>query len=89
MPSFAELIQQASARAWLESRSAVMLGALQALAPSHATKRWTWFSTFARRAPYLPGILFITVGVDAGYHGWNGLSAQAAPAASVSAPAGG
>jgi ABC-type nickel/cobalt efflux system permease component RcnA len=89
MPSFAELILQASARAWLEILSAVLLGALNRLAPSHATKRWTCFSTFAHRAPYVSGILIFGFGVDVGYQGWTGLSAQAAPAASETASAGG
>ena len=89
MPSFAELIQQASARAWLEIPSAVPLGAFNGLAPSHATMRCTWFSTFARRVPYVSGIRIIGFGVEVGYHGRTGLSAQAAPTASDSASAGG
>lgn len=67
----------------------VTVGAAAALSVRHATKRWSWFSTFARRAPYFSSILIIAVGLYVGYHGWTGLSAQAAPAASVSAPAGG
>lgn len=67
----------------------VTVGAAAALSVRHATKRWSWFSTFARRAPYFSSILIIAVGLYVGYHGWTGLSAQAAPAANVSAPAGG
>lgn len=86
MPSFAEPIQQASARAWLEVPSSVLLGALNGLASSHATMRWTWLSTFARRTPYVSGIPILGFGVDVGDHGWIGLSA---PVASDSASAGG
>lgn len=39
----------------------------------HATKRWSWFSTAARRAPYLSGLLIVAVGLYVGYHGWLGL----------------
>lgn len=67
----------------------VAVGAAAALSVRHATKRRAWFSSFARRAPYVSGVLIIAVGLHVGYHGWAGLSAQAAPAASVSAPAGG
>ena len=67
----------------------VAVGAAPALGVPHATKRRAWFSTFARRAPYVPSVLIIAVGLHVGYHGWRGLSAHAAPAASVSAPAGG
>ena len=34
MPSFAELIQQSSAHAWLFIPSAILLGALTALSPA-------------------------------------------------------
>lgn len=57
----------------------VAVGAAAALSVGHATKRWTWFSTLARRAPYLSGILIIAVGLYVGYHGWIGLGAKAAP----------
>lgn len=67
----------------------VAVGAAAALSVRHATKRRTWFSTFARRAPSVSGVLIIAVGLHVGYHGWADLSAQAAPAASVSRPRGG
>ena len=54
----------------------VAVGAAAALSVRHATKRWSWFSTFARRAPYFSGILLIGVGLYVGIHGWMGLSAQ-------------
>lgn len=53
----------------------VSVGAAAALSVRHAAQRWTWFSTFARRAPYFSGILLIGVGLYVGIHGWMGLSA--------------
>jgi nickel/cobalt exporter len=56
----------------------VSVGAAAALSVRHATRRWSWFGTFARRAPYFSSILIIAVGLYVGYHGWAGVSAQAA-----------
>ncbi|MFG1352548.1 MAG: nickel/cobalt efflux protein RcnA [Rhizobiales bacterium 24-66-13] len=56
----------------------VTVGAAAALSVRHATKRWSWFSTFARRAPYFSSLLIIAVGLYVGYHGWAGLSAAGA-----------
>ena len=67
----------------------VDVGAAATLSVRQATKRRAWFSSFARRAPSVSGVLIIAVGLHVGYHGWAGLSAQAAPAASVSGPRGG
>ncbi len=64
----------------------VVVGAVAALSVRHADKRWSWFSTVARRAPYLSGILIVAVGVYIGIHGWMGLTAQTAlpaPAAEI------
>lgn len=64
----------------------VVVGAVAALSVRHADKRWSWFSTVARRAPYLSGILIVAVGIYIGIHGWMGLTAQAAlpaPAAEI------
>ncbi len=61
----------------------VAVGAAAALSVRHATKRWSWFATFARKAPYFSGILIILVGLYVGYHGWIGLAAQAAAPASA------
>jgi nickel/cobalt exporter len=55
----------------------VSVGAAAALSVRHATQRWTWFSTLARRAPYASGVLIIAVGLYVGYHGWVGLEAMA------------
>jgi len=57
----------------------VAVGAAAALSVRHATQRWSWFSTFARRAPYFSGILLIGVGLYVGIHGWAGLSFREAP----------
>lgn len=51
----------------------VAVGAVAALSVRHATKRFSWFSTVAQRAPYLSGILIILVGVYVAYHGLNAL----------------
>ncbi|TQN57151.1 nickel/cobalt efflux transporter RcnA [Agrobacterium tumefaciens] len=66
----------------------VTVGAIAALSVRQATKRWSWFSTFARRAPYVSSMLIIAVGVYVGIQGWIGLQAHAAttPATTISAP---
>jgi nickel/cobalt exporter len=66
----------------------VAVGAAAALSVRHATKRWSWFSTFARRAPYFSGLLLIGVGLYVGIHGWMGLSSQASrsPQAALTLP---
>lgn len=56
----------------------VTVGAIAALSVRHATKRWSWFSTLARRAPYVSSLLIIAVGIYIGIHSWQGLAAQAA-----------
>lgn len=53
----------------------VTVGAAAALSVRHATKRWSWFSTIARRAPYVSGLLIILVGLYVGFQGWQGLDA--------------
>lgn len=58
----------------------VTVGALAALSVRHATTRWSWFGTLARRAPYVSGLLIVLVGLYVGFHGLQGLSAQAEPA---------
>ena len=49
----------------------VAAGVLAALSVRHVSKRWTGFSTVARRAPYISGVLIVLVGA---YTGWLGLS---------------
>lgn len=56
----------------------VTVGAVAALSVRQATKRWSWFSTVARKAPYVSGLLIIAVGIYIGVHGWQGLAAQGA-----------
>lgn len=51
----------------------VTVGAAAALSVQHATKRFAWVSTFARRAPYFSSGLIISVGLYVGFHGWRGL----------------
>jgi len=51
----------------------VTVGAAAALSVRHATKRFSWFSTVARRAPYFSSLLIVCVGLYVGYQGWAGL----------------
>lgn len=53
----------------------VSAGVLAALSVNHVAKRWSGFSTFARRAPYASGVLIIIVGLYTGYEGWRGIEA--------------
>lgn len=55
----------------------VTVGAAAALSVRHATRRWSWFGTFVRRAPYFSSILIIAVGLYVGFHGWTGLKTHA------------
>lgn len=60
----------------------VTVGAAAALSVRHVGRRVTWFSTIARKAPYVSGILIVAVGLYVGWHGYQGLTAHAAaPAA--------
>ena len=54
----------------------VAVGAAAALSVRHAAKRFSWFSTLARRAPYFSSILIIGVGLYVAYHGFVGLQAM-------------
>lgn len=56
----------------------VTVGAAAALSVRHASTRWSWFGSVARRAPYFSSILIIAVGVYVGIQGWAGLSGHAA-----------
>ncbi len=47
----------------------VTVGAVAALSVRHATKRLSWLSTVAQRAPYFSGVLIILVGLYVSYHG--------------------
>jgi nickel/cobalt exporter len=47
----------------------VMAGVIAALSVRHVSRRWSGFSTFARRAPYFSSALIALVGLYIGYHG--------------------
>ena len=66
----------------------VAVGTAAALSVRHAGQRWSWFGTFARKAPYFSSILIIAVGLYVGYQGWAGI-ANAAALARTLAPAAG
>ena len=51
----------------------VTVGAVAALSVRHATKRYSWFSTVAHRAPYFSSVLIIAVGAYVGLTGWLGI----------------
>lgn len=63
----------------------VTVGALAALSVRHAAKRWTWFNTVARRAPYVSSLLIIAVGIYVGIQGWRGLEAGYHEASNIAA----
>lgn len=47
----------------------VASGVLAALSVKHVSKRWSGFGEFARKAPYVSGVLILMVGVYVGYQG--------------------
>lgn len=51
----------------------VLSGALAALSVKHASKRWSGFGEFARKAPYFSGALILLVGFYVGYQGLHAL----------------
>ncbi|MCR6478479.1 nickel/cobalt efflux protein RcnA [Variovorax sp. ZS18.2.2] len=53
----------------------VAAGVVAALGVKHASKRFSGFGTFARRAPYASSALIILVGLYVGYHGVQSLHA--------------
>ena len=53
----------------------VLSGTVAALSVRHASKRWSGFGTFARRAPYFSSFVITLVGLYTGYLGWQGLAA--------------
>jgi nickel/cobalt exporter len=54
----------------------VSAGVLAALSIRHVEKRWSGFSDFARRAPYVSAIVIFCVGLFMGWSGWHGLPAK-------------
>ncbi len=53
----------------------VAVGAAAAIGVGHASRRWSGFDAFARRAPYASSLLIIAVGIYVGWHGWSAISA--------------
>lgn len=53
----------------------VSAGVVAAVGVKHASKRFSGFGTFARRAPYASSALIILVGLYVGYHGMQSLHA--------------
>lgn len=51
----------------------VSAGVIAALSIRHVEKRWSGFSEFARRAPYVSAALIICVGLYMGWSGWHAL----------------
>jgi len=48
----------------------VTVGVAASLGMKHASERWSWFGTFARRAPYASSALVLVVGIAIGIQGW-------------------
>ena len=55
----------------------VTVGAAAALSVRHATKRYAWFGSFMRKAPYFSGALIFMVGFYMALQGWFQLAARA------------
>lgn len=51
----------------------VASGVLAALSVKHVSKRWSGFGEFARKAPYISGVLILMVGVYVGHQGLQSL----------------
>jgi nickel/cobalt exporter len=51
----------------------VTAGVLAALSIKHVARRWSGFSTFARRAPYASAALIVMVGLYTGWLGFQGI----------------
>ncbi|OAT16403.1 nickel/cobalt efflux transporter [Buttiauxella noackiae ATCC 51607] len=52
----------------------VTVGVAAAVSVQQATKRWSGFSTIARRAPYFSSVLIALVGLYMGIHGYIGIT---------------
>lgn len=51
----------------------VSAGVLAALSIRHVSSRWSGFSSFARRAPYVSAALIVVIGLYTGWLGWQGI----------------
>lgn len=54
----------------------ITVGAVAALSVRHASKRFSWFGGFARKAPYFSSLLILLVGIYTALHGWAQLVAR-------------
>lgn len=54
----------------------VTVGMAAAISVRHASKHYTWFGTFVRKAPYFSSALILIIGVYMGLHGWLQLAVQ-------------
>lgn len=61
----------------------VAAGVLASLSVRHVQKRWSGFSTFARRAPYASGMLMLVIALYMGYSGIIGLQRAPTPQAAA------
>jgi nickel/cobalt exporter len=52
----------------------VTVGVAAACSVRHVSKRWSGFTTFTRRAPYVSSALIVLIGLYTAYLGWSGLS---------------
>ena len=52
------------------------VGAAAEISVRHVGRRVSWFSTVARKAPYVSGVLIVAVGLYVGWHGITGLAAH-------------
>ncbi len=57
----------------------VLVGVAASLSVRHIQKRWSGFSTFARRAPYASAALMIVIALYMGVSGWIGLTGGHVP----------
>ncbi|ENN85473.1 nickel/cobalt efflux system RcnA [Rhizobium freirei PRF 81] len=66
----------------------VSAGVLASLSVRHVQKRWSGFSSFARRAPYASGMLMLLIALYMGYSGLEGLRSGPRPAEAATAASG-
>jgi nickel/cobalt transporter (NicO) family protein len=57
----------------------VSAGVIASLSVTHIQKRWSGFSTLARRAPYASGVLMLLIALYMGVSGWIGLTGGQLP----------
>jgi nickel/cobalt exporter len=51
----------------------VVSGAIAAIGMRHMSKRWSGFSAFARKAPYMSGAIIVLIGLYVSYSGLHAL----------------